>query len=76
MIALAREEIAHRGDGPLTPFVLICRACRLAAEGSRPGQNGRSEPTLDEIAAEALHDELVAHGWVSTSEDAKIVTGS
>lgn len=29
----AKEELSHGCDGPITDFVLISRACRLAASG-------------------------------------------
>jgi hypothetical protein len=60
-IAAIREEIAHTTDGPVTDFVLVSRACELAARGANP-----------EACANALHEELASRGflcdgWVQSS---------
>jgi hypothetical protein len=49
LISKARDEITHVCDGPVTPFVLICRAVRLGTVAS----------------ANALAEELEARGWLS-----------
>jgi len=65
-IRAAREKIDHGCDGPITPFVLIARACDLASGSERE----RS------AVANALHGALVSYGWLSDGDDDKIVTGS
>lgn len=47
-IAAVKEQIGHRCDGPITPFVLIARATRYAA----------LNPTKERAAAEALTELL------------------
>jgi hypothetical protein len=50
-ITFARHAISHNADGPVTPFVLISRACEL-------------RDVSNEVAANALYEELRARGWV------------
>ncbi len=52
-IEALREEIAHTTDGPVTDFVLVSRACELAARGANP-----------EACANALHEELASRGFL------------
>jgi hypothetical protein len=60
-IEAIRKEIAYPHDGPVTEFVLMSRACEVAARGANP-----------EACANALHEELTArgflrNGWVEPS---------
>ena len=50
-IAFARHAISHNCDGPITPFVLISRACEMRS-------------VSHETAAAALYEELRAWGWL------------
>lgn len=61
-----RLEIAHGCDGPITPFVLIERAMRLADKR----ELGYA------VIANALYEELVSRGWLVDDEDAIEETGS
>jgi hypothetical protein len=62
--ARLRSEIAHRCDGPITPFVLIARACDGAA----------AKPSDATALANALYEELCDRGWLV--RDAIEETGS
>jgi hypothetical protein len=58
-IQAARNDIAHRCDGPITGFVLICRALEAAAAGTH-------DP---ESMANALHIELEQRGYLRPGDD-------
>ena len=77
MITQARLEITHRCDGPITPFVLISRACRLATYG-RPvqGMNPTHDAGWAAVVAEALYAELAEYGWLTDDDSAVEPTGS
>lgn len=60
----ARDAINHGCDGPITPFVLIMRACELVEEGKYDVQS----------VANALDLELCERGWLA--ENAIEVTGT
>ena len=51
-IAKARHMISHNGDGPLTAFVLMSRACEL-----------RAMPA--DVVANALIEELIERGYLT-----------
>jgi hypothetical protein len=57
LISRARRQITHNGDGPITPFVLISRACELSRRGEVPA----------EVAANALHEELSDRCWLKVT---------
>lgn len=52
-------RLDHLTDGPLTPFVLMSRACHFAAQ----------YPQRAEEVANALHTALTEHGWVREGEE-------
>lgn len=56
-IELAKREIGHRCDGPITPFVLICRATEYATACNREN--------APRAAAEALAELLEEYGWLN-----------
>lgn len=62
-INFIRSGIAHVTDGPITPFVLISRAMRMASD--RRAFNS-------EDVANALHEELSERGWIVDDEDADV----
>ena len=65
-----RQALSHGCDGPITPFVLICRAMDLAKlEGVEEGRGGRLSKAPDDFS-NALYEELAARGWIVDSEDA------
>ena len=55
-VSFARHAISHNADGPITPFVLISRACELRDVSS-------------EVASNALYEELKDRGWLWTDQD-------
>lgn len=57
-IEMVRKRIEHNGDGPLSPFVLMTRACELA---SKPGSD-------HETVANALYLALKERGWCTPVE--------
>lgn len=63
-----RAEIAHRCDGPITPFVLIARA--IGAAGTC-----KTNDSAD-VTANALYEELVERGWLKDGDDCIEITGS
>lgn len=66
-IHIIRTALRTGGDGPLTPFVLISRAARLASD---------RRAWHAEDVANALHEELIDHGWLVSDEDAIFGDGS
>jgi len=61
-----RDELAHGCDGPITSFVLICRATELAGRGFDPSN-----------VANALIEELEMRGMMAADHGDRIeVTGS
>lgn len=62
-IERALRDIEHRCDGPLTPFVLISRACRLAASGEHEPCN----------VADALYAALSERGWLRDDDSAMVI---
>jgi len=68
-----RQALSHECDGPITPFVLICRAMEVAYnEGLGNAEDCRVHPVPDNVA-NALHEELSARGWIVPDEDAGII---
>lgn len=59
-----RVALRFGSEGPLTPFVLISRAARIASD--RRAFNA-------EDVANALYEELTEIGWLIPNEDAGIV---
>lgn len=55
----ARQKLSDTTDGPIDLFVLVSRATRFAAEAAR---NGASPRLAEEIASNALYEELVDRG--------------
>ena len=64
-IAAAREVLSDPSDGPITPFVLIGRACLGVSKNAEYGAS---------IYANALYEELVERGWLTA--EAMESTGS
>lgn len=64
-VAHTVEVLTHGTDGPITDFVLISRAMKLAA----------SQRVSPEIVANALNDALVSYGWLDDTSPIH-VTGS
>jgi hypothetical protein len=60
-IPAIRSALRTEGDGPLTPFVLISRAARIASD--RRAFNA-------EDVANALYSELTERGWLVDDADA------
>lgn len=58
-IVRARQKLSDTTDGPIDLFVLVSRATRFAAEAAR---NGASPRLAEEIAGNALYEELVDRG--------------
>ncbi len=56
-IKSARTWLSDRSDGPITCFVLICRATDLVALGWDP-----------EVTANALHEELRTRGFIADGD--------
>lgn len=54
-----RQAINHETDGPITSFVLITRAIKLA------GAIGPQPDDLEAIS-NALYEELEERGWIDT----------
>lgn len=66
-IARAKREIDHGCDGPLTAFVLISRAARLAERRKYDS----------EAIANALLESLTEYGWIFRNCDEETIeTGS
>jgi len=58
-IQRVKNEISHLCDGPVTAFVLMSRACKLAEKG-----------TFDsEVVANGLHAALLELGFTDPEED-------
>jgi len=62
------SELTHGCDGPLTPFVILTRAIKLA-------RSSNGTPFSADDIANGLYNVLAQFDWVETSCDA-IVTGS
>lgn len=62
----ARKAIDHGCDGPITPFVLIARACDVASRGDCHAH----------AVADALHEALESRRWLRDDDDAFERTGS
>lgn len=62
-------ELTHGCDGPLTPFVILDRAIRLART-----ETGKSFSS--DTIANALYEALDKYGWIESDPDAIIETGS
>lgn len=67
-IAVVKGELCHGCDGPITSFVLISRAARLAIKN-------HAIPNYAEVIANALDDALQEYGYLS-SDTAMYPTGS
>lgn len=61
-VAEVCDIISHRCDGPITDFVLISRAIRLA------GHYDISHSFSPEDIAEALHQELSERGFLTDAD--------
>ncbi len=55
----ARAELSHTTDGPITRFVLIARACELAAKGE----------VAHDVVANALYEELAERGLMAFDQE-------
>lgn len=56
-VKTVKDELAHHCDGPITAFVLICRAINHANE------------TNKDIVAEALYELLVEYGFMKDNDE-------
>lgn len=62
-IAKAKHELCHLCDGPLTDFVLISRAMRLAT----------SQKVAPVVVSNALFDALQEYGYLAEANDCDLL---